>query len=143
MNWFIAALLSALLFAISNALTKGFSSRLNLFTGLLFFTIGGLLVPLLGFLVTKTPFIKFAHSAAPRALWGMMASGFVWAWATYMFLDLLSRSTALSVVLPIIVGGIGIGGVVAGVLFFGETISTTQIGAIVLVLIGSILLGRG
>lgn len=143
MNWFIAALISTSLYAASNAITKGFAPRLSLLTGLLFFTIGAFLAVALGFLATKSPFIRYTQGISLKALWGMMASGFLWAWATYVFFQIISKNIALSLALPLIVGGIGVGAVVAGVLLFGETLTATQIGAVVLVIIGSILLGRG
>jgi multidrug transporter EmrE-like cation transporter len=72
----------------------------------------------------------------------MAVSGFVWAWATYLFLWVIAKNTALSLAIPILVGGIGVGGVIAGVLMFGESLNVLRIAGILIVLAGSVLLAR-
>lgn len=142
MSWFIAILLSALLFSVSNAMTKGFSPRLSLLTSLFVFALGTLFAAGLGLLISKSALIRYTADASPRALWGMAVSGFVWAWATYLFLLVISKNTALSLAIPILVGGIGVGGVVAGVLIFGESLTLARVIGIFVILGGSVLLAR-
>ena len=143
MTWFVAALLSALLFSISNAITKDFQPKLSLFTGLLFLILGGLFAVIIGMVITGSSLVKYMGQTNPKALWEAITSGFVWASATFVFFYVLSKNAPLSLAMPVIVGGIGVGGVLAGLLVFHESLTTMQLIGIIVVLAGSVLLARG
>jgi uncharacterized membrane protein len=140
MNWFTFALLSALLFSVSNALTKMFQPRLATGVGLIVFALGVVGAALINLLGIKSTTPPASGGINPMAL--AITSGFVWGFAQLFFIFMLAKNAPVSVAIPVVIGGIGIGGVLAGALLFGETLTLMRIIGIVIVLAGSILLGR-
>lgn len=140
MNWIISAILSSLFFSLSNAVTKVFQPRLSYGLGLGIFSLGVLLTSLVILLFSKTPIVagKLIQQSSGLAL----VSGFIWGIAQFFFLLMLSKNAPLSVAIPIVVGGIGIGGILAGILFFGEQMTLMRIIGATIVLVGSVILAK-
>lgn len=140
MNWFISAILSAALFASSNAVTKVFQPKLSFGIGMVLFSLGVLISSLLVTVATKTPMT--VTKVAQQAMGLAFGSGLIWAFAQTFLLITLSKNAPLSVAIPIIVGGVGIGGIAAGVLLFGEQMTLMRTIGSVIVIIGSVILAR-
>lgn len=140
MNWPILAILSGLLFAGSNAITKAFQPKLPSALGMFIFSAGVFLTS--AFLAL---FIRSA-AGAPKFTWPpsylALTSGFVWAFAQFLLIVAFAKHAPISIAIPIVVGGIAVGGVLTGLLFFGETLSLMRIIGIVTVLIGTVILSR-
>lgn len=140
MNWFITSLLSAAFFSASNAVTKIFQPKLSFGIGMIIFSIGVLTSSVVYSLITKAPLTLTKISQQTMSF--AFGAGFIWAFAQLFFLMTLSKNAPLSVAVPIIVGGIGIGGILTGVLFFGEHMTGMRVVGAVIVLAGSIILAR-
>lgn len=140
MSWPILAVLSGLLFAGSNAITKAFQPKLPSALGMFIFSAGVFLTS--AFLAL---FIK-SGAGAPKFTWApsylALTSGFVWAFAQFLLIVAFAKHAPISIAIPIVVGGIVVGGVLSGVAFFGETLSFIRIIGITIVLIGTIILSK-
>lgn len=139
MNWMMFAILSALLFSVSNALTKMFQPKLATGIGLVLFALG-----VLGAAVVNIIFGKYTspQTSTGNPILIALSAGFIWGFAQLFFILMLAKNAPVSVAIPVVIGGIGIGGVLAGILLFGETLTITRIIGIAIVLTGSIILGR-
>lgn len=139
MSWPILAIISALLFSTSNVITKTFQPKLNSGLGMFVFSIGVLITSAITAVVYKS-------GAAPKFSWSpvylALAAGTVYTLAQLLFIITLAKNAPLSIAIPIIVGGIAVGGVVTGIAFFGESLSLMRIIGIVTVLIGTVILSR-
>ena len=140
MNWPIIAVISALLYAGSNAITKTFQPKLTTGVGMVVFSAGVFLTSLLVAMFMKPTGTVPKFSWPPVYL--ALASGFVWAFAQLALLITFAKGAPISIAVPIIVGGIAVGGVLTGIAFFGETLSLVRIVGIVVVLIGTVMLSR-
>ncbi len=140
MNWPIVAILSALLYSASNAITKTFQPKLTSGIGMFIFSVGVFIASALIAIFMKS------GGNVPKFSWGpvslALASGFVWAFAQLLLLVAFAKNAPLSIAVPMIVGGIAVGGVLTGIAFFGETLSPIRIIGIVTVLIGTVILSR-
>lgn len=139
-SWVPNAIIAALFFSAANAFIKIYQPKLGNGFGLFFFVFGGLIA---------TAFITFVlkiDSNMPKQFgttpYIAMLAGILWAIANFFFFSLFSKNTPLSIAMPFVVGGIGVGGILAGVLFFGERMNASQIAGAVIVLIGSAILAR-
>lgn len=139
MSWPILAILSALLYSLSNAITKVFQPKLSSGVGIFIFSIGV-------FFSSTLIALFFKFGTAPKFSWQpaylALASGFVWAFAQLFFIVTIGKNAPISAAIPVVVGGIAVGGVLAGLMFFGETLSIMRIVGIMTVLIGTIILSR-
>lgn len=139
MSWPILAIVSASLYSLSNVITKVFQPKLSSGVGIFIFSIGVFLSSTLIALFFKSGTIpKFSWQPAYLAL----ASGFVWAFAQLFFILTIGKNAPISAAIPVVVGGIAVGGVLTGIAFFGETLSLMRIIGIVTVLIGTVILSR-
>lgn len=140
MNWPILAVLSALLYSLSNAITKMFQPKLSTGLGMFIFSTGVFLASALIAIGMKSGGITPKFSLPPAYL--AIISGIVWAFAQLLLIVTFSKDAPISIAVPIIVGGIAVGGVLTGLVFFGETLSFMRIIGIVTVLIGTVILSR-
>ncbi|MEK7577204.1 MAG: hypothetical protein AAB492_01120 [Patescibacteria group bacterium] len=140
MNWITASILSAVLYSTSNAVTKVFQPKLSFGIGMVLFSIGVLVSSLVLTMVTKTPLT--ITKVTQQAMTLAFVSGLIWAFAQLFLLMTLAKNAPLSIAIPVIVGGIAVGGILAGVAFFGETLSPMRIVGIMIVLIGTVILSR-
>ena len=140
MNWLLYTLLAAVFISLSNALTRFFQPVLSVPLGMFIFSVGVLFSSFCVSFFSGS----FAWNSDMRVgvLFALM-SGAVWGIGQLFFITALSKQAPLSVMVPIVVGGIGIGGIVAGTVIFKESITFFRIFAMMLVLIGSVLLARG
>ena len=120
---------------------KLFQAKIHVVSGLFVFIIGALLTATTGLILTNF-FFKQSTVVTREGVQLALIAGAIWAVGQLMFFLTLSKNPPLSVVLPILVAGIGIGGVLAGVLYFQEALTPQRIFAIAIVLIGSIILAR-
>lgn len=140
MNWLTSALIAAALFSTSNALTNVFQSKMSMGAGLTLFSAGVFACALIIAAVLKTSFQNLSQSGT--GIYFALGSGIVWALAQMTFLLMLSKNPPLSIVVPIVVGGIGVGGVITGALFFGEQLSTMRVIGAAIILLGTVILAR-
>jgi multidrug transporter EmrE-like cation transporter len=117
-----------------------FQPRLATGVGLVVFALGVLAAAIVNLLAVKGPAPQAGAGINPLTL--AVTSGFIWGFAQLFFILMLAKNAPVSVAVPVVIGGIGIGGVLAGVLLFGETLTLMRIIGIAIVLAGSILLGR-
>lgn len=141
MNWLLTAAVAATCFSIANVFIKFYQPKLGSGLGLLYFIVGGLAMTLLLTFGVKMggPVAKNVGNAPLMA----MISGVIWVVANFFFFSLFAKNAPLSIAMPVVVGGIGVGGVIAGVLVFGESLNIAQIIGIIVVLAGSVLLAKG
>lgn len=141
MNWLLTAFIAATCFSISNSFIKLYQPKLGSGLGLVIFTLGGLLMTIFLTFIAKVggPAAKNVGNAP----WIALFSGLVWAVANFFFFTLFANKAPISIAMPVVVGGIGVGGVLAGLLVFGESLNITQIIGIVVVLAGSVILAKG
>ncbi len=140
MNWITMAVASALGYSAANALTKIYQSKLPLIAGVGFFAFGIFVTSLITLLLTKSSgdILKHANNYAGIAA----LAGLIWFFAQFLFVDAMSKNAPISLLIPFVTGGIAIGGVITGLLFFGETLSTIKIIGVIVVLIGTVMLSR-
>lgn len=141
MNWYIFSLLAIISYSFGNAITKYVSSRLSSFAGALAQAIGAVVVSLITFFVfqslaSRTPKIDQGNFLAA------VAGGGLWVIGQIFLFFAFSKNAPLSIVIPFVVGGIGVGGVIGGILFFKESLTTMQFFGIITVLVGSIMLAK-
>jgi len=141
MNWLVASILSVILFSITNGIARGFQGKIHPLFALVPQLIGSLIVAVLLSLGYKSIAPKIGTFTTQGAILAVIA-GVSWVLAQLLYYTALSKNAPLSVAIPIISGGIIVGGVVAGALFFSEQLGASRIIGIILVLIGSILLAR-
>ncbi|HLD24326.1 MAG TPA: hypothetical protein VJB96_00195 [Patescibacteria group bacterium] len=140
MNWIATTLLSAFFIALSNVLAKIYQSKIALGIGLAIFAIGVFVIAFITTTIQKTPVVlskSFQQAAMLAFLYGV-----IWAIGQVFFLLTLSKNAPLSLTIPILVGCIAIGGVISGLVFFKETLSSLQIIGVITVLIGTVILSR-
>lgn len=141
MNWLLTAAIAATCFSIANVFIKFYQPKLGSGLGLLYFILGGFIMTSLLTFGARLggPIAKNVGNAPMMAI----ISGVVWAVANFFFFSLIAKNAPLSIAMPVVVGGIGVGGVVAGVLMFGESLNLVQIIGILVVLTGSVILAKG
>lgn len=140
MNWITTAIISTIFIALSNVIAKFYQSKIPLGIGMIYFTIGVFVISVIASIVNKSP-LSWSKSMQQGALLAF-AYGFIWAIGQVFFLLSLSKNAPLSLVIPVLVGGIGMFGVLSGVVFFNETLSLMRVIGIVTVLIGTVILSR-
>lgn len=140
MTWLAAALISAALFSVSNGFTKVFQSKLGTGFGMILFSLGVLASSIFITYVLKIglPIYKQPTQTIQTAL----IAGLVWGFAQLFFIIMLGKNAPMTVALPIVVGGIGVGGILTGVLFFGEQMTVPRLIGATIVLIGTVILSR-
>ncbi len=140
MNWLTSTIIAVIFLSASNIFLKFYLPKLGTGLGIFYFTFAALLVTIVLAFVAKVgePAIKNVGYAPLFA----MASGILWALGNFFFFTIFVKNAPLSLVMPIVVGGIGVGGIITGVVLFHESLNFTQLAGILIVLTGSIILAR-
>jgi len=141
MNWLLTSLMVICGSSVANALAKSFSRKIAPMYALMLFAIGALFASLTGFIILRLVTTKGDVFTKEGALLAILA-GIIWGISQLFLFITLSKSVPIAIVLPLIVGGIAIGGVIAGIAVFKESLTTIQILGIVLVLVGSAVLAK-
>lgn len=142
MNWLVLLLISISGYGISNALVRYYTQKTSPLMGVILLTSGALATALVALLVQTTTGGKIPTIGKDTLTTGLL-SGVFFAGAVLLFNTTLSRNVPLSIAVPVIVGGIGVAGVIAGVAVFHETLSMMKFIGISVILVGTIMLARG
>lgn len=141
MNWYITSIAAIIFFSAANALARLFQDKIHPLYALVPQIIGAFLsagIVAVGFKLLSPKSGAFTTQGVTLAI----IAGVVWAVGQIFFYVTLSKDAPLSVVIPLVVGGVGVGGVLAGVMFFSEQLSFLRFTGISIVLIGSLILAR-
>jgi uncharacterized membrane protein len=141
MNWLFTTITAVVCFSLVNGITKFYNGKIHPLYALVPQVIASLIVSI----TIAFGFKIFSPKGAVLTTQGIsiaVIAGVIWAIGQLMFCVTISKNPPYSVVIPIMVGGAGIGGIIAGVGFFSEQLTIARIIGIVLVLIGSIVLAR-
>lgn len=141
-NMYVYAAMSALCFSIFNAIVKALPSRIHIIYVLPFVVIGGLAISLLGLILPR--FVPYENVVLTRSgILYALAMGAVWSIGQFIFLHLFFNHPSLSVVTPIMVGCVALGGTLAGFLVFKEPITLFKVVGVVGILLSVFILSKG
>ncbi len=139
---FLYAGLSALCFSVFNAIVKALPARIHLIYVLPFVVAGGLAIALLGLLLPK--FVPYEDVILTRTgAFYALGMGAVWAIGQLVFLHMFFKYPELSVVTPIMVGGVALGGTLAGFFIFKEPISVFKVIGVAGIIVSVYILSKG
>lgn len=141
MNWYIFSLLAVVSYSVGNVLTKHVSSRLSSFAGALGQALGAVIISAITFFVFQT-FTSRSGSWDRGSFVIAAISGGLWIIGQMFLFIALSKNAPISIVIPFVMGGLGVGGVIGGVLFFKESLTMIQTLGIITVLVGSVMLAK-
>ena len=141
MNWLSLILISIAGFGTSNALVRYFSTRVSPIVGTVLLIAGMSLTALVIILVNviiggKTP-IPDRYTIAAAILAGVISTA-----AQIVYSSTLAKGLPLSIAIPLLVGGLGVAGVIAGVAVFHESLSIMKLIGVSVILVGTIILAR-
>ena len=142
MNWIGLLLISITGYGFSNALVRYYSTRISPLMGAILLTSGALATALIVLLIQSFSGGKMPTPGKDTVITGLL-SGVFFTGAVLFYNTTLSRNVPLSIALPILVGGIGVAGVIAGVAVFHESLSVMKFIGIVVIIIGTTVLARG
>lgn len=142
MNWLVLLLISISGYGISNTLVRYYSVRISPILGAVLMTSGALATALIVLMMQSFSGGKIPIPAKDTILTGLL-SGVFFTGAVLLYNTTLSRNVPLSIAIPILVGGIGVAGVIAGVAVFHESLSLMKFIGISVILVGTVLLARG
>lgn len=141
MNWYIFSLLAVVSYSIGNIITKYVSSRLSSFAGALGQAVGAIIIAIITFFVFQT-FTSRSGSLDRGNFIAAAISGGLWIIGQMFLFIALSKNAPISIVIPFVMGGLGVGGVIGGVLFFKESLTMIQTLGIITILVGSVMLAK-
>ena len=142
MNWIGLLLISITGYGFSNALVRYYSTRISPLMGAILLTSGALATALIVLLIQSFSGGKMPTPGKDTVITGLL-SGVFFTGAVLFYNTTLSRNVPLSIALPILVGGIGVAGAIAGVAVFHESLSVMKFIGIVVIIIGTTVLARG
>ncbi len=142
MNWIGLLLISITGYGFSNALVRYYSTRISPLMGAILLTSGALATALIVLLIQSFSGGKMPTPGKDTVITGLL-SGVFFTGAVLFYNTTLSRNVPLSIALPILVGGIGVAGVIAGVAVFHESLSVMKLIGIIVIIIGTTVLARG
>lgn len=142
MNWLGLLFISITGYGISNALVRYYSTRISPLMGAILLSCGALATALVLLLIQVFSGGKMPIPGKDSIITGLL-SGVFFTGAVLFYNTTLSRNVPLSIALPILVGGIGVAGVIAGVAVFHETLSLMKFIGMSVILVGTVLLARG
>ncbi|HSH82206.1 MAG TPA: hypothetical protein VLA19_27075, partial [Herpetosiphonaceae bacterium] len=133
--------LSAICFSVFNAIAKALPSRIHLIYVLPFVVAGGLVISLLGLVLPK--FVAYENVILTRTgAFYAIAMGSVWALGQLLFLHVFFNYPELSVVTPIMVGCVALGGTLAGFFIFKEPITLFKVIGVVGIMVSVYILSK-
>ena len=141
-NLYLYAALSAVCFSIFNAIVTALPPRINIIYVLPFVIAGGLIISLFGLVLPR--FVSFENVILTRtgALYAI-GMGVVWTIGQFLFLHVFFKYPELSIVTPIMVGCVALGGTLAGFLVFKEPISLLKIVGVAGIIFSVFILSKG
>ena len=139
---YLYAVLSAACFSIFNAIVKALPSRIHIIYVLPFVIVGGLIISLFGLILPK--FVPYENVILTRtgALYAV-GMGVVWTIGQFLFLHVFFNYPELSVVTPIMVGCVALGGTLAGFLVFREPITLAKMIGVAGIILSVFILSKG
>ena len=139
---YLYAVLSAVCFSIFNAIVKALPPRIHIIYVLPFVITGGLIISLFGLVLPR--FVPFENVVLTRtgALYAI-GMGVVWTIGQFLFLHVFFNYPELSVVTPIMVGCVALGGTLAGFLIFKEPITLFKIIGVAGIIVSVFILSKG
>lgn len=141
MNWYLFSLLAVLSYSVGNVITKYVSARLSSLAGALGQAVGAIIISTITFLVYQT-FTSRSGSVDRGSFIAAAIGGGLWVIGQIFLFLAFTKNAPISIVIPFVVGGIGVGGVIGGILFFKESLTVMQILGIITVLVGSLMLTK-
>ena len=139
---YLYALLSAVCFSIFNAIVKALPPRIHIIYVLPFVVAGGFVIALLGLLLPK--FVPYENVILTRTgILYALGMGAIWTIGQFLFLHVFFNYPELSVVTPIMVGCVAIGGTLAGFLIFKEPITLFKIIGVAGIIVSVFVLSKG
>ncbi len=142
MNWLVLLLISIAGYGISNTLVRYYSTRISPLIGALLLTSGALATAMIVLLIQAFSGGKLAMPGKDTIITGLL-SGVFFTGAVLLYNTTLSRNVPLSIALPMLVGGIGVAGVIAGVVVFHESLSLMKLIGVSVKLVGTVVLAKG
>jgi len=142
MYLYLYAALSALCFSTFNAIVKALPSRIHIIYVLPFVILGGLVISLLGLLLPK--FVPYENVILTRSgAFYAIGMGIVWTIGQFVFLHLFFKYPELSVVTPVMVGCVALGGTLSGFLVFDEPITLTKLIGLAGIIVSVFIVSKG
>ncbi len=142
MNQYIFVGISVLFLSLFNVLLKLLPPKIHFAYSIPFITLGAFLISLLGALIIPRVFqvenLQFSRQAALIAL-GM---GSIWTLSQFSFLYLFFRNPDISVLTPILVGGVALGGSIAAILIYKEPITFFKVIGMFAIVLGVFFLSK-
>ncbi len=141
-NIYLYAVLSAVCFSTFNAIVKALPSKIHIIYILPFVVAGGLVISLLGLLLPK--FVSYENVVLTRtgALYAI-GMGALWTVGQLLFLHVFFDYPELSVVTPIMVGLVALGGTLLGFLVFKEPITLFKMIGVAGIMVSVYILSKG
>ena len=93
--------------------------------------------------ITDAVFLRGKSNARKDTIITGLLSGVFFTGAVLLYNTTLSRNVPLSIALPMLVGGIGVAGVIAGVVVFHESLSLMKLIGVSVKLVGTVVLAKG
>ena len=140
MHWILISILSGIGFSTANALAKNFPNKIDSQYALIIFATVGIITSITGIILVRVLTGKEFILTNQGVMWAA-AAGVAWGVGQTLFFITL-KDAPLSLAVPLVVGILGVGGVVAGVLFFHESLTTIRIVGVTVVILGALLLSR-
>lgn len=142
MNWLVLLLISIAGYGISNTLVRYYSTRIPPLMGALLLASGALVTALVVLFIQTFSGGKMPIPGKDTIITGLLSGVFFTA-AVLFYNTTLSRNVPLSIALPMLVGGIGVAGVIAGVAVFHESLSIMKLIGVIVILVGTVVLAKG
>lgn len=142
MNWLVLLLISIAGYGISNTFVRYYSTRIPPLMGAILLTSGALATALIVLLIQSFSGSKIVMPGKDSIVTGILSGVFFTA-AVLFYNTTLSRNVPLSIALPMLVGGIGVAGVIAGVAVFHESLSIMKLIGVSIILVGTVVLAKG
>ncbi|MEK7543981.1 MAG: EamA family transporter [Patescibacteria group bacterium] len=142
MNWLGLLLISIIGYGTSNTLVRYYSTKITPLMGAILLSSGALATALIVLFFQTSTGEKIPTLGRDTLFTGLL-SGVFFTGAVLLFNTTLSRNVPLSIAVPILVGGIGVAGVIAGVAVFHESMSLMKLIGISVILVGTVILAKG
>lgn len=139
MSWLVGSILSILFFSGKNALQRYISPRLPSLHALIIQAVSAIVVLLIALTLTRS-FTQFSRLDSKPVIIMTVLAGIMWIFGEYFLYIVFAKNAPLTIVVPLVTGGVAIGGVLTGLLFFNESLTIVRLVGIITVLVGSIIL---
>lgn len=141
MSWLFGSILAIIFFSTKNGLQRYISPKLPSLPALFLQVVSALIALLIALMLTRS-FTQFSKFDSKPVIGLTILAGITWFFGEYLLYIIFAKNPPLTIVVPLLTGGVAIGGVLTGLLFFNESLTTSRLIGIVIVLIGSIILTK-